>query len=84
MSACSQWDQSYVDGATKAVYGGTSTHVIAQQKIAQSKLFKILKRNWNIARIEVDNVQNAMVENNLKIYSHQLYLGSVVSGDRLE
>ena len=66
MAACSQWDWSYVDGATKAVYGGTSTHVITQQKIAQPKLFKIIK-NWNIARIEVDNVQNAIVENHLKI-----------------
>ena len=74
MAGCSQWDQSYVDGATKAVYGDKHSRDSATYKIAQSKLFKIIK-NWNISKIEVDNVQNAMVENHLKIYSDQLYLG---------
>ena len=60
--------------ARQRQYMGTSTHVIAQQKIAQSELSKIIK---NETRIEVENLHNVMAENmnHLKIILYHLYLG---------
>ena len=72
-----------MDGATKAVYGGTSTHVIAQQKNSTVKLSKIIKKmkHWKTRDWKCTKCHGRKHGP-----SHNIFTSTIfgISGDQLE